>query len=194
MRAPHAQRAADVEPRAASHSRRINEAKNAKRNRQGDKYAAEAAAQAQGKIAAARRDHEPGEIGKQRPKQPAGALRGEIQRHAETEQAVGGADDTEVARTRIDHLRRGIEQRQPSARRHCGAKPDQFAQAGRDAGADPGYTGRCAPILVPTIATSGPPNPNTRGISRYSTSRSRPRSWARSGRRRSPATASARGW
>ena len=116
-----------VEPRAAGNCCCINEAKGAKRNRQSDEDASQAAAHAERQIAAARRNHQPGQIGKERPEQPAGALRSEIKRHAKPKQAVGGANHLEVARAGVEHLRRGIEQRQPGVRRYRGAKPNQFA-------------------------------------------------------------------
>ena len=111
-------------------------------------------------------------VGEQRPQQAAGALRGKIERHAEPEQAIGRADHVQIARAGIEHRRIGVEQRQPGERKRGGAEPDELAERGGDGGADPGHaqarSRRPAPILVPTMATSGPPRPNTSGISKYS--------------------------
>ena len=125
----------------------IDQAESGKRHRQRNENIGEVAGPAQRKPAADRRDQQPREVGQQRPQQPAGALRGEIERHAEAEQAIDRADDVQIARPGIDHRRVVVEQRQPGARdRRRRRAPIDLAQPGRDRRADPRHAqGAVAP-------------------------------------------------
>ena len=108
-----------------------------------------------------------------RPADTAGALRGEIERKTDAEEAVERTDDAQILRADRVHGRVVAEQRQPGLRIQRRRDADRSGErrrrsqrrSRRRASARSFWP---APILVPTIEATGAPSPNTSGTSRYS--------------------------
>ena len=82
----------------------------------------------------------------QRPFQRAGALRGEIERHAEAEEAVERADDAQIDRAGRDHRRIAVEQPEPGLRKQRRRDADRLGQAKAEPAADPGRAQRAVAV------------------------------------------------
>src|SRR5499433_3830986 len=142
-----------AEPGATGDRRRDDQTERHQRHALCDEHAEQAAAPLQHQPAATGRDREPREVRNKRPKQAPGSLRGEVERHSEPEQSIGGADRLQVTRAGLKHRRVAIEQREPESRdKGCG-EPDGLAEGGRNGGADPGRAQRA---LALAGADTGP--------------------------------------
>src|SRR5206468_5350394 len=86
----------------------------------------------------ARRDDEAAQPGHERPEQAPGALRGEVERQAEAEEAVGRPDDAQVRRADSQNLGLGAEETEPLRREERGGQPDRLRDARRQRRAGPG--------------------------------------------------------
>src|SRR5262249_33142594 len=84
---PHRQtKAQRADPAAARTCRSVDQPEGDQRDCERDNHVGEVAAQAQRQPPPACRNRQPGEICNQWPGQPAGALRGKVERHAEAEE------------------------------------------------------------------------------------------------------------
>src|SRR5215813_13820341 len=89
-----------AEPGATGDRRRDDQTERHQRHALCDEHAEQAAATG--------RDREPREVRNKRPKQAPGSLRGEVERHSELEQSIGGADRLQETRAGLKHRRVAI--------------------------------------------------------------------------------------
>src|SRR3989475_10325540 len=113
-RAPVARRSGRTRRRARQPKRSSARTRQAPTER--DEDIRDVAAPSQGQPATAGRDGEPRQICEQWPAQPPGALRGEVQRHAEPEETVERTDRAQIARAGGEHRRIRVEQREARVR------------------------------------------------------------------------------
>src|SRR3989454_8241459 len=66
-----------------------------------------------------------------------GALRCEVQRHAEPEETVERTDRAQIARAGVEHRRVRVEEGEPRVRDGGGTEPDDLSEACGDPRADP---------------------------------------------------------
>src|SRR5439155_21001719 len=83
-------------------------------------------------------NEKPRHVRDQRPAEPPGPQRGEVERQAESEETVERTDQAQIARAGIEHRRVRVEQREPRGREGRGTNADDLRDAGSDPGADPG--------------------------------------------------------
>src|SRR6266850_1161003 len=85
-----------AEPGARRYRRRVDQPERRQRDAQREENVRQVAGRVQDEPAAARRDRQPRQVREQRPQHAARALRGEVERHAEPEEAIEGTDGVEI--------------------------------------------------------------------------------------------------
>src|SRR3989442_15608549 len=87
-----------AEPGAARDGPSVHQPERGKRRAERDEDIRDVAAPSQGQPATAGRDRKPRHVREQWPEQPSGALRCEVQRHAESEETVERTDRPQITR------------------------------------------------------------------------------------------------
>src|SRR5271166_1211284 len=134
-----------IEPSPARNRRGVDEPEGGQRGAEREKDPGYFAAQTKRQPSPGAGNDEARETRDKRPAQPADTLRGEIERHAEPEQAIERADRLQVARAGVEHGRVAVEQREPQARESRSRDPDRPGDAEGRRSADPGDAERALP-------------------------------------------------
>src|SRR5207253_7948927 len=98
-----------AEPGAARDSPGVDQPERGERRTERDEDIRDVAAPPQGQPAATGRDEKPCHVREQWPEEPPGALRCEVQRHAEPEETVERTDCVQIARAGVEHRRVRVE-------------------------------------------------------------------------------------
>ena len=107
---------------------------------EGQEQGVQGAGEVEGEPAADDRDEHADDRGGEGQRHAACALRGEIERHAEAEETVEGADGAEIGAAGFKHGRVGVEQAEPGFGEGGDGEADAFGEEEGEDGAGPGGT------------------------------------------------------